>query len=360
MAGLACMAVYSWAFAKSIDSLEQFMLILMSVAAAAIILPELPSTLWSLDADRIRILIPIRQRKRLLMELIAAEVDDPARSDLLWRKVVDPLLEASRSPWECIGDMDYDIHIHPNCLVELPEDAQQVLVTSVSIDSKSLRVLPPMSKTGGRYWVTMARTASSFQHEYTQMGCLARELLPMAGLDSASWRRLIGQLCSARMMINGEVIDLFPESVDELPDVVRWYAASAFDQPSERVQVRIMFDFVMEALAQSFIVSFLSYYCIGSTAITMKLYGSPGAELTCDAFFGRALSGRLGNGVTRTRKALFDEAVFSTGPDSILLPGSGVHFCWGQSERPDSRQVLETGTWRGTARPAEGDFVSRI
>lgn len=355
-AGAVCMAVYYWAEAQRIEALREFMLILASVAAAAIILPELPSTLWSIDTDRVRNLIPIKQRERLLVQLISAEAEDPVWSDLVWRRAVHPLLEASRSPWLCISDMDYGIHIRPGNAIALPDCGGHRAVTSVSIDSKSTRVLPPPSKTDGRYWVTMARTESSFQHEYTQIGCLARELLPMAGMDSTSWRRMIGLMCSARMMIDGEVIELRPEPVEELPDVVRWYVASALDLPRDRVPVRIMFDFVMEAQTQSFTVSFLSYYCVGSTAITMKLDGPAAAEVTCDPFFGRALSENIGNRVTRTRHTLFEEAVFSTGRDSILLPGSGVHFCWAQLRKEEAVRLVEAAP----SSPAADDVLVAV
>jgi hypothetical protein len=328
VAGAACMAIYYWASGRSAETLQQFMLILTSVAAAAIILPELPSTLWTMDADRIRSLIPIRQREQLLVELIAAESDDQAWSKLVWSKAVGPLLGASREPWQYIEDMNYDIHIRPDSSFSWPNALETVVLTGVSVDSKSTRLLPPPAKTGGRYWISMARTEPSFQHEYAQDGCLARELTPMTMLTSTEWHDLIKQLCTARMIIDGEVIELTPEIVDELPDVVRWYASSTFEPSLSRVQVRIMFDMVMEAAVRSFTVSFRSYYCAGSTAITMRLDGPSAAGIVCENFFGRTLFDNIGSGVTQTRHAQFDEAVFSTGRDSILWPGSGVHFRW--------------------------------
>lgn len=324
------MAVFYLVPGESAEPLREFMIILASVAAAAIILPELPSSLWTIDAERIRNLIPMHQRERLLQELIAAESDDQSWNQVVWRKALQPLLSASRTPWVYIADMEYDVNIHVNRSVKLP-NGKAVAATNIAIDNKSTRILPPLEETGGRYWVSMARTEASFQHEYTQSGCLAREWLPMAALDSSDWHQLIIGQCAARLIVEGELIELSPEVVDELPDVVRWYAPSAFDPPLTPLRVRMMLDYFTEPEVQTFTVFFLSYYCMGSTAITMKLYDGGESRIVCESFFGRALSDNLGSGITQQHHDFFDEAVFSTGRESILWPGSGVHFRWGRS-----------------------------
>jgi hypothetical protein len=321
------MTVYYLTPGQSAEPVRQFMIILASVAAAAIILPELPSALWTIDAERIRNLIPAHQREQLLQELIAAESDDQSWNEVVWRKALHPLLTASRSPWVYIADMEYDINIHLDRSVALP-GGETLPVTNIAIDNKSTRILPSAEETGGRYWVSMGRTEPSFQHEYTYSGCLARELLPMPDLDSTEWHQLIIQQCSARLIVEGELIELTPEVVDELPDLVRWYAPTAFDPPSKRVRVRMMLDYFTEPKVRTFTVSFLSYYCIGSTAITMKLYDSNESSIVCESYFGRALSDNLGNNITQQHHDFFEEAVFSTGRDSILWPGSGVHYRW--------------------------------
>jgi hypothetical protein len=305
------------------------MTLLASVAAAAIILPELSSDLWSMDPDRIRALIPGSQRESLAKALIDAEFpDEPEWANLIWYQSLQPLMVVSEAPWLRIWDMDYDIDVRLDKAAGTTDLSDLHPVTSVSVDSKSTRILPPLSKVpGGRYWLSMARTEASVKHEYDQLGCLGRELTPMSEVASEAWYEIVRSRCSASLLLEGELIELTPEPVEELPDIVRWYAPSSFVPPSEHVRVRLMFDFIMEATRRSFEVSFRSYYCAGSTAITMKMYGCPD-PLECQEFFARALTDNTGHGISLTKHDSFEQAVFSTGRNSIVWPESGVLFRW--------------------------------
>ncbi|WP_328326206.1 hypothetical protein OHA70_37500 [Kribbella sp. NBC_00382] len=60
----------------------------------------------------------------------------------------------------------------------------------------------------------------------------------------------------------------------------------------------------------------------------MKLHDGADPRIICEPYFGQALSDTLGSNVTQQHHDFFDEAVFSTGRDSILWPGCGVHFRW--------------------------------
>ena len=58
------------------DPVRQFLLILTSVAAGALFLPELSSDLWSLTPNEVRNLIPDDRRRSLAKALIAADSAD--------------------------------------------------------------------------------------------------------------------------------------------------------------------------------------------------------------------------------------------------------------------------------------------
>src|SRR5690606_18259931 len=60
LTAVICIGIYasiphSWPVS---DPVKQFVLILASVAIGAVVLPELPSNLWSIDVERVRNLVP--------------------------------------------------------------------------------------------------------------------------------------------------------------------------------------------------------------------------------------------------------------------------------------------------------------
>lgn len=322
-----CVLLYAvvpdgWQFS---DTVRQFVLILASVAVGAIVLPELPSNLWTIDADRVRNLIPSAQRERLAMSLIEADADDARWANLAWTKGLEPLLRAGREPWLYAQDMDYDVSLHLGRTDGQGPDAHRYHLASVT--QKSYRMLgrPGVSS----IWLSISRTSAALSREFLEPGCLARELVPLEGVPDADWQEAILATSVVEMYVDGAPVPLHAEALPESPDVVRWLLPLPEDVPRGVVRLHIRFDFRMDASVDSFPVMFSGYYCAGTTEISLRLYDeNQPSVLESDYFVGRALEVQNHASVVETTNDLYKQVTFSTGKEAILWPGSGVLFRW--------------------------------
>lgn len=80
------------------DALQQFFLVVASVSAGAVVLPELSSNLWRIRAEEVRELIPDEQIRGLERALVHSQVDDPAWAETVLASALRPLIEAGRQP----------------------------------------------------------------------------------------------------------------------------------------------------------------------------------------------------------------------------------------------------------------------
>ncbi len=305
------------------DPLQQFLLILASVSVGGIVLPELPSALWTIDVDRVRNLIPQNQRDQLARTLINAESGDDEWNSLVWDRALEPLFRASREPWRYVRDLDYDISIHLNRELEL--QGKKLTVHTLAVDLTAYRVLarPDVHHA----WISIVRTKAALMEEFKRPGCVARELTPIADLEGDAWHAAVRETCQASFSIDGEYIPL-TMSVD-LPDVVRFETPVGVALPSQWAKVQITFDTHMGVSESEFPVFFSGYYCAGTTDITLRLYDeNDPSELTCNYFVGKALDEAPLADPTPVRNGPYQRISFSTGKDSILWPGSGVRFAW--------------------------------
>jgi hypothetical protein len=332
---LICVLVYllTYLFPKSwadgADAAREFFLILASVAAGAVVLPELSSNLWSFDAERVRRLIPAQQREELAQNLIAAHSDDSRWTSAVWANALNPLMTASRHPWEYTVDMDYDVDVYLDRSVNV--GGTSLPVHSVAVSQKSFRVLrkPGVSNV----WISIARTTSALHEEFDSAACLARELVPMGELEGAAWQEAVLSSCRVELLVDGAPLELVPDTKSGSIDVVRWYLASDCELTSDRVRTHIRFDFHLARETDNFPVMFSGYYCAGITDISLRLYSEGSQyELECEYFMGRALDPASAPGTSRSDNTVYQQITFSTGKDSILWPGSGVMFRWRKPE----------------------------
>ena len=243
---------------------------------------------------------------------------------------MQPLLDAGRRRDQTIRNMNYTVHVHLDQQATFGD--QVVPIHNVETVSTSERQLPSLP-TGG-FWISAARTDAALREEFGRPGCLARELVDLrddAGvpLEGQRWLDAVQQLCRVVVTINGQVQDV-QFVVDEATDIVRWRFSPEAAEIEQRVPVQVAFDFPVSASTDRFPVMFSSYYCAGSTVVSLKLYGLPADQLIrCDSFFARGLGPQSGTGeLVRAQGALSQQVSFSTGRNSLLWPGSGVLFDW--------------------------------
>jgi hypothetical protein len=323
-----CLLVYAtvpldWPAA---DPIRQVALILTSVAIGGALLPELPTNLWSIDAARVRALVPDHQRAHLAQALIEAESDDPRWNQLVWTHALRPVLAASREPWQYVWDMDYTAAVHLSRSFRVGE--RERILDAVSVQQKSLRVL---SRPGvSRVWVTMARNAEALRDEFTAAGCLGRELVEIGDdVTGTDWQDAVLELCRVSMSIDGEAIELQPEAVPERPGVVRWYTPADYRIPESRVRLRLAYEFVSEPGVREFGVFFSSYYTAGTTDVTLRLHDEHApSTVETEYFVAHALDVETRPTVVTTSSTVVTQVSVSTGKDSLLWPGSGVIFRW--------------------------------
>lgn len=323
-----CLVVYmtvplSWAAA---DPVRQVSLILTSVAIGAALLPELPTNLWSIDAARVRALVPDHQRAHLAQALIEAESDDDRWNELAWTHAMRPLLTASREPWQYLWDMDYSVSVHLARPFEI--GGRSRVLDAVSVQQKSMRML---ARPGvARMWMTMARSSEALREEFGAAGCLGRELVVIGDdVIGTDWQQAVLEHCHVSMSIDGVSIELEPEAVDERPGLVRWYTPADFRLPESRARLRLSYDFVSEPQQREFGVFFSSYYVAGTTDITLRLHDEHRpSDVSAEYFVAHALDVETRPTVLTTENAVVKQVSFSTGKDSLLWPGSGVIFRW--------------------------------
>ncbi|MFL6129001.1 MAG: hypothetical protein ACJ73E_08035 [Mycobacteriales bacterium] len=316
------------------EPLQQFALVLASVAAGAIFLPELSSNLWTMSSQQVQQLVPEERRRRLAQALIGAESDDAEWNELVYSQALVPLLTAGRQSYLVVRNMNYSVQVHLNQRATV--GGTSITFHSVETSANSERVLPPAGADGS-YWISVARSERALAEEFKLIGCLARELVPLDGLIGSDWAEAMKALCRVFVSIDGQVQDVKPDEFSSsLPDVVRWRFKPEIDAAERRVPVQATFDFPVRSSESRFPVIFAGYYCAGSTVINLKVYNGGGPlALSCDSFFGRGPGlHRDGNQVVEMQGTLCQQLSFSTGRESILWPGSGLVFSWSAAPPP--------------------------
>ena len=158
--------------------------------------------------------------------LISAETEDAEWSSLVYSQALEPLLNASRQPWEFVKNMTYTVQAHLREQLTL-DDGRILAYHGIETTSRSERVLPAVGA-DGTYWISVARTKAALLSEYGDPACLAREIVSLEDqfgkeIKGKEWLDSVKQLCSASITINGEVQDLHTEpGLEGEVDVLRW------------------------------------------------------------------------------------------------------------------------------------------
>lgn len=309
------------------ETVRQFALVLGSVAAGAIFLPELSSELWTIRADQIRKTIPEERIARLQQELIAAATNGDDWSSFIWSEALSPMQQAAREPLQVQWHLTYDIRVYLDQIVEI--DGQRSTIHRVESLLRSERVLPV--DPNSRLWVSIARTHDSLLGEYGSLGCLVREHVHLPDVSATKWREVMVDLCSVHVTVNGRMLPMEIVSGDNL-DVVRW-EAGMLDGSSgvERVPVMVAFSFPLGLQVVDFPVLFGSYYCAGQTEVSFAVHHPTHAvELDVIDFCTRRVGGARHHGLVRKTvdDARLNTVIVATGKDSVLWPGSGMLFQW--------------------------------
>ncbi|WP_182112499.1 MULTISPECIES: hypothetical protein [unclassified Actinotalea] len=327
---VVCFAIYVALDARGDwPQLQEFVLIVAGVAAGAIFLPELSASLWDLDPDRIRGLVPLPKVRGLHRAVLDASLDGDEGSrkwsQVVWSEAVEPLLAAGHERRSVVWDLAYDIGVHPGR--EVTVGALAVPTTFVTTRLRSRRVLPVGAD--GVVWVSAARTSSALHNEFQLAGCILRELVPLPGVDRDTWREAVLEHCRVTLNVGGRSVPLVVAHGEPIPDLVRWEATLApEDRRDEHVMVEISFDFPLDPATTTFPVLFPRYFCAGATRVAFTLYTQdPSLQLEAQPFLAHAPGRSLGDTAKESTKIL-QRYVFQAPPESLVWPGSGVHFEW--------------------------------
>lgn len=321
---IVCATLYT---VVSEDTVRQVALILASVAAGAIFLPELSSDLWTMRAEEIRKIVPEKQVAQLQQELISAAANDLAWAPCVWSEALSPMLAAVREPLQVQWHLTYDIRVYLDQIVDVGGE----ISTIHRLESlcRSERLLPPSRDS--RVWVSLARTYDALIGEYGFPGCLLREQVDLPDVPAEKWREMMLRLCHLNLMINGRTIPLKIWDPDSL-DIIRWEASLADeDFDGGRVPVTVSVSFPLSPHVTNFPVIFASYYCAGRTEVSFAVHHSTDSV---DLEFINFCSRRAGG--VRSHSLVYRKAdngrlatvSFATTKDSILWPGSGLLFLW--------------------------------
>jgi hypothetical protein len=327
---LVCFAVYVALDARgAAPQLQEFVLIVAGVAAGAIFLPELSASLWDLDPDRIRSLVPLAKVRGLHRAIVDASLDaDPTSrrwADVVWSEAVEPLLAAGHERRSVVWDLSYDIGVHPGRELDVAGDV--VPVTLVTTSLRSRRVLPVTAD--GTVWISAARTTSVLRNEFALEGCILRDLVPLPGVDRDAWRDAVLAHCHVRLTVDGRPVPLATATGEPIPDIVRWEAVlDPADVTGDHVAVEVAFDMPLDPATTTFPVLFPRYYCAGTTRIAFTLFTEdPDLQLEVQPLLAHAPGRSLG-GTEKESMPMFQRYVLESPAESLVWPGSGVQFDW--------------------------------
>ena len=328
-------------------------IVLASLAAGAIFLPELNSRLWQLDAKEIRETVPEHRRHAFYIELIRADCPDDAWAQrwaaLMWRWGLLPLLNEARHKRGIRWDMSYGVSVYLNYDVEIAGQLQSMTRVETSIDNE--RVLPSAAK--GNAWVSVCGSEESLQSEFDDEGCLSRELVDLPSLDDATWAAEVRRLCYVRVQIGQRAIKFDADSIIVVSGdnrrIVRWMVPIA---PNERdgtpVACRIEVHFPIASKTTHFPIMFSEYYCAGRTLAEFRLYHGSGPRPVLHCRHSEVIQGRPSTDAKIWEPASYSDddgpdqgsvhaqrfntaeqqaISYGTDPESLLWPGFSI-LCW--------------------------------
>ena len=139
LAGVAVYGLYPQTWVGE-DPVRQFALIMASVAAGAIFLPEISSNLWTIEATDVNRLIPDSQVSQLQESLVRAQIAEPAWADRVLDSALRPLLAVSKAPHKVLGNFAYEANIHTDVQVRVLGEAR--VMHRVEASLRAARVLP--------------------------------------------------------------------------------------------------------------------------------------------------------------------------------------------------------------------------
>lgn len=322
------------------DALQQFFLVVASVSAGAVVLPELSSNLWRIRAEEVRELIPDEQIRGLERALVHSQVDDPAWAETVLASALRPLIEAGRQPHRVVANLTYNVQVRPDRQVTL--DGAPVPVHRIETMIRAQRVLPPREDDEGIYWVSVARSADALRLEYDQPACLYREVVvEPADWPPGRWDALMRAYSRAEIVLDGTVVEATtdpPAGYEHLetPGLIRWYFDSAdlgrFTREHERSSITIKLDYVTSTAENRFHVALRAFYVTGASHVSVKL-DDPDDRYVLDreVFLGQAL-GRPAALGSAPDSAGRKEVSIDTGGDALIWPGSGLLVTWHRRE----------------------------
>lgn len=350
LAGVAVYGLYPQTWVGE-DPVRQFALIMASVAAGAIFLPEISSNLWTIDATDVNRLIPDSQVSQLQESLVRAQIAEPAWADRVLDSALRPLLAVSKAPHKVLGNFAYEANIHTDVQVRVLGEAR--VMHRVEASLRAARVLP--RGTGdGVYWISVARTDAALEAEFGQDPCLFREVVDVdAGWSDEEWTKAVRELCGARIVVDGFTLEATkepPAGTSVVPPpagVVRWYfalgEAASPSSGSERRTMTLALDYPM--VRNAIEVMFGSYYVMGGAEAKVRLYDATNRfRIEHKAFLGRA----LGSGQVKVdvipKPGLCTEVSMASGDGCLLWPGSGIYVFWGERQPVGAESYVDSAS----------------
>jgi hypothetical protein len=337
---VACVAFASIPWTAHLHGLRQGAIVMASLAAAAIFMPELNSKLWYLSAAEIRDLIPQHRRRALHAELIRADCPKEAWAqewaDLVWRQGVTPLLGAAQDTSRIHWNVMYEVSIHLGVKVNVRGRAQSM----ASVETRHVYecLLPDVES--GALWVSVAGNDASLESEFNEKGCLSRELVRLPGLGQESWSDEVRRLCDVHVKIGPNVIRFPADSIvsvssDDDTWIVRWLLPRISRGPGgQLVSCQIDIGFPTKIRENNFPLLLAGYYCAGTTSLSFKLYHNQRQRPDLHYFGGFISEGGSNIAAWKPERLDTDErqsVVYRTPQGSLLWPGSGI-YCWWESK----------------------------
>jgi hypothetical protein len=320
--------------------LRQGAIVMAGIAATAIFMPELSSRLWYLGGNEIRDTIPEHRRRAFYAELLRADCPDEdwaqRWADLVWRRGVVPLLDATQETSRIHWDVTYEVSVHLGLRLNIGGRTQPMARVETRHGYKCL--LPALST--DNLWVSVVGNDTSLDSEFEESGCMSRELVRLPGLTKQDWANEVRRLCEVHVTIGTHIVSFVDDNILTVPGpddvwIVRWLLPKIDDKAVQApVECQIDIDFPTKVRQNNFPLLLAGYYCAGKTSLSFRFYHNQTRKPALHYYSEFLSEGGRNIAALKPERLDSDErqsVIYRTTEDSLLWPGSGI-YCWWETE----------------------------
>lgn len=298
-------------------------LVVIGTLVSYILLPDQPQRFWRVRASELAETVPpsdLRTAGRETARALAIQTGgtiNPACSSLLWNDAVERVSHAVSNPRRVILDMDYRIAV-------TKEEHRQLVRATIT----SKRCWPG----AGTVFFSFCSDVASLGQEFASEGSFAREIVELEpDEDMDAWEHRVS-MYPVSLVIDGKNVDSIGRKTLTISGGARAHRL-LFDVSETPITdayttLQSVSEFHQSPHDRTFSVKFSTYFCVGSTQLSLEV-ADPTVLIHANDFM---LDPSLDIHFFHQYGLASHRVVVQTKGNSVLHPGSGVVFSWEPGE----------------------------